>query len=117
MENVGERMSQTRETETEQSAERMSLLDEYQLERDPRFKRAKKEAKVVLAYMCVSISYYTIVSYWGALTYDPEGPGIILGMPWYFLLELSGAVVFMIIGAYIGLYYIEDTELSAWEER
>lgn len=109
-------MSQTKGTETEQPAARMSLLDEYQLERDPRFKRARKEAKVILVYMFVSILYYILVSYWGALTYDPDGPGIVLGMPWYFLLALSGAVAFMIIGAYIGLYYIEDTELSAWEE-
>lgn len=107
-------MSQTKETEAEQSVGRMSLLDEYQLERDPRFERARKEAKVILGYMFISVLYYLLVAYWGSLTYDPEGPGIILGLPWYYLLELIGAAVFMIIGAYIGLYYIEDTELSAW---
>jgi uncharacterized membrane protein YhdT len=111
-------MSRTKETETEQPAARMSLLDEYQLDRDPRFKRARKEAKIILGYMFVSVSYYLLVSYWGALTYDPDGPGIVLGMPWYFLMQLLGGFVLMIVGAYIGLYYIEDAELSAWlEER
>lgn len=93
----------------------MSLLDEYGIERDPRFERAAKEAKVIITFVILWLIYCIIILYWGSIVYEPQYSGVI-GIPAYFFLILVGGLVVMMIGIWLGLYYIEDTSLDAWRK-
>lgn len=91
-----------------------SLLDEYGIEPDPRFVRARREAMIIFSYMVSTIVFFVGVSYWGAASFDGSYTHII-GMPPYFLISLLGAFVFLIVGVFIGFRCIEDTSLEAWK--
>lgn len=90
-----------------------SLLDEYGIEPDPRFIRARREAKIIFGYMASTIVFFVGVSYWGAANFNGNYT-YIMGMPPYFLISLLGAFAFLIIGVFIGFRCIEDTSLEAW---
>lgn len=93
----------------------MSLLDEYEIMVDSRFRRARKEAKIIFVYMFTMIVSFLAISYWGMLSYD-GGFQYVAGMPLYFLVALISAILFLVVGALIGLFYIEDIPLDAWED-
>ena len=93
----------------------MSLLDDYGIEEDPRFKRARQEAKVVFAYMFATAVFFFGTTAWGSITYDGSF-NFILGLPTYLFITLVGLAVFAIIGSLISFYYIEDASLEAWRK-
>lgn len=100
-------------TNTQTGASSASLLDEYGIERDPRFAQARQEAKIVFAYMASTVVFFVGISFWGASSYN-GGYTYIMGMPPYFLAAIIGACVFVAAGMFIGLRYIEDVSLEAW---
>jgi uncharacterized membrane protein len=93
----------------------MSLLDEYNIEADPRFERIRQEVKVIFAYMAAMGILFFAIAVWGALSYDGSYE-YILGFPTYMFFMTIEIIIFAIIGFIISLYYIEDTSLEAWRE-
>lgn len=93
----------------------MSLLDDYGIEEDPRFKRTRQEAKVIFAYMIVTTVFFFATTAWGALTYDGSFE-FILGLPTYLFITMAGLAILAIIGSLISFYYIEDVSLEAWRK-
>lgn len=108
-------VNRTESTSTRDHVEESSrsLLDEYGIERDPRFKQARKEAKVVFGYMASTVVFFVGITFWGATSFDGSYT-YILGMPPYFLAAIVGACVFIAVGMFIGLRYIEDDSMEAW---
>lgn len=91
----------------------MSLLDEYNIEPDPRLERAQHEAKVIFAYMITMGLLFFATAAWGALSYDGQFE-YILGFPTYMFFITVELILFAIAGFLIAFYYIEDTSLEAW---
>lgn len=111
-------MSQREQTDTQtarsrQETDSSSLLDEYDIEPDPRFVQARREAKIIFGYMASTIVFFVGISYWGAASFDGSY-SYVMGMPPYFLVSLLGAFGFLIAGVFIGFRCIEDTSLEAW---
>jgi uncharacterized membrane protein YhdT len=92
----------------------MSILDEYNIEVDPRFKQAHQEAKVVFVYMAIMGVSFFATFIWGYLSYDGDY-NFILFMPTYMFITTIELIIFIIIGFIISIYYIEDASLEAWE--
>lgn len=107
-------LDSSRNTDSESLSGNKSLLEEYGIKRDPRFVRASQEAKVVFGYLFANIVFFIAIAYWGGVSYDGEYT-YILNMPPYFLLTVIATIVSIIFGVVIGLYYIEDDSLEAWE--
>ena len=113
-------MNQSNEEQsTTQSSNRVvnsssdSLLEEYGIERDPRFVQARQEAKVIFMYMASTVVFFVGISAWGTMT-ATGGYSYLFGMPTYFFIIIAGACGFLVIGMLIGLRYIEDASLEAW---
>lgn len=93
----------------------MSLLDEYNIETDPRFERIRQEVKVIFAYMAAMGVLFFAIAVWGSLSYDGSFE-YILGFPTYLFLMTTEIIIFAIVGSIISFYYIEDASLEAWRE-
>lgn len=91
----------------------MTLLDEHNIEVDPRFERARQEAKVVLAYMAAFGIVVISTAIWGSLSYHGSFE-YIYGFPKYLFVIFIETLIFVIIGYTISMYYIEDVPLKAW---
>lgn len=93
----------------------MSLLDEYNIETDPRFEQINQEVKIIFVYMAVVGILFFAIAVWGLLSYDGSYE-YILGFPVYMFIMMVEIAIFAIIGLIISFYYIEDASLEAWRE-
>src|SRR5690625_2194349 len=90
---------------------KVSLLKEYGIKEDSRFKRARKEALRIVFLVVVQTIWVFGFAYWGTKT-DPEEYTFTLGMPtWYFWAFLGAGVITPVIALILGLM-TEDCELT-----
>lgn len=89
----------------------MSLLKEYSVKEDPRFKQTRKEALRILVLVIIETIWVFGFAYWGTKT-DPSEYSYILGFPaWYFWAFLGAGVLVPIVSIILGLL-IKDCELT-----